>query len=141
MPWLAALSPQVVFGPAQLHTLSRAQAGAVSPRQSQRQALASAQREGQAARDGQAESSRVASVPTRCPGYCPSPLCSSGLSMGAPGCREGSGGAGLAPVPQRCLTRILAPLPARLLLPVVRVPSHPCPEETPLLHPCPKPRS
>ncbi|XP_040456163.1 stereocilin [Falco naumanni] len=55
----------VVFGPTQLRTLSSAQAVAVTPQQrrwlssAQRQALASAQCEGEAAQDGQGESSKM----------------------------------------------------------------------------------
>lgn len=155
-PWLAALSPQVVFGPAQLRTLSSTQAAAVTLGQrqwlssAQRQALASAQHEGQAAQDGEGECGWVASVPMQHPACLPwaglpgrplSVLCTTRLSMGTLGCWEGSGCAGVWPQSlQRYPMGTLAWLPAQLILPLGRVPSHLCPESSlllpPALNPC-----
>ncbi|KAM9639246.1 stereocilin-like isoform 2-T2 [Morphnus guianensis] len=146
----------VVFGPAQLRTLSSIQAAAVTLGQrqwlssAQRQALASAQLEGQAAQDGQGESGWVASVPTQHPACLPwaalpgrplSLLCTAGLSMGTPGCWEGSGCAGVWPQSlQRYPAGRLAWLPAQLILSLGRVPSHLCPECSLLLPPALNPR-
>ena len=130
---LAALSLQVVFGPAQLRTLSSAQATAVTLGQrqwlssAQRWALASAQREGEAAQDGQGESSGVASVPGQSP-VTPCP-CSA-----PPGSAQAPRDAGRGPVMRvwprrrpRCPTGRLAPPPAWLTLP--QAISHPAPAQ------------
>ncbi|XP_064311880.1 stereocilin [Phalacrocorax carbo] len=142
----------VVFGPAQLCTLSSAQAAAVTTGQrrwlssAQQQALASAQREGEAAQDNRGENSRVASVPMQRPACLlwvaplpahPSPLLrTSRLSMGTPGCWEGSGCVGLAPgacsaAPQGGWPHCL---PTSCSLSGC-VPSHLRPDETSLLPP------